>query len=448
MIKFLGNKLLWSNLNYDNCSVEELYEYFSTRSVISLDTETEGLDPYTCKILTLQLGDKDVQFVIDVSVYPISTFKNLLEDKNKLFILQNAKFDFKFLLHNGIRLRNIYDTFLAECILTAGHDSRELGLDSIVYKYVGEKLDKSVRSAIHREGLTRRVIEYAAKDVEYLEVVMHKQLEILQRFELTEVLELENKVVIAFAVMEYNGVFIDADKWSQVSRQTGLNVKELEEKLDDIVVNEPALSKYVPKYIQGNLFNYTSRLLSINWASPAQKLEILKTLDINVSSTMELELQQKKSSHSIVPMLIEYSKQLKLNTSFGRNFLKFINPVSGRIHCNVFQILSTGRISVSEPNLNQIPNPEKSQLGKLIRNCFIPQKGYKIVGGDFSGMELRLIAEFSQDPLWINAFNDGKDLHAELAATTFDIDIKDVKNYTDFKPDITYRSIQKTINFG
>ena len=130
----------------------------------------------------------------------------------------------------------------------------------------------------------------------------------------------------------------------------------------------------------------------------------------------------------------------------SEKFLKFINKDTGRIHYNVWQILSTGRISVSEPNLNQIPS--KGELGKQIRNCFIPQKGYKIVGGDFSGMELRIIAEFSKDPLWVNAFKEGQDLHSVLCAATFDIPITDVKKETPFKKGVTYRDIQKTINFG
>jgi DNA polymerase-1 len=116
------------------------------------------------------------------------------------------------------------------------------------------------------------------------------------------------------------------------------------------------------------------------------------------------------------------------------------------VHYNVWQILSTGRISVSEPNLNQIPS--KGDLGKQIRNCFVAKEGYKIVGGDFSGMELRIIAEFSKDPLWINAFNDGQDLHSVLCAATFDIPITDVKQETPFKKGVSYRDIQKTINFG
>jgi DNA polymerase-1 len=83
-----------------------------------------------------------------------------------------------------------------------------------------------------------------------------------------------------------------------------------------------------------------------------------------------------------------------------------------------------------------------------MRECFVPEKRYKIVGGDYSGCELRIIAEFSKDPVWVNAFKEGKDLHSELCAMTFNIDINDVKTPTPFKPDIKYRDVQKTLNFG
>lgn len=97
-------------------------------------------------------------------------------------------------------------------------------------------------------------------------------------------------------------------------------------------------------------------------------------------------------------------------------------------------------------NLNQIPS--KGDLAKIIRSCFIPESGYKIVGGDFSNLELRIIAEFSKDPVWINAFKEGKDLHSVLCAMTFGIPIEDAKTETPFKKGVTYRDIQKTINFG
>ena len=440
-----ANRVLFYSDTYTIITKEQAFSKIEKCDVIQLDTETTGLDPHTCKILTQQFGTENDQFVIDNSTIDPTYFKPILES-DKLFILQNAKFDLGFFLKLGIDIKNVYDTFLVECILTTGLEDRKLGLDAIAMKYCNVVLDKSIRGGIHREGLTTRVIKYCADDVTYLKQIMDKQLEQVQQYNLQNVVNLENQVTRVFAKMEYTGISINKEKWLEVSEITEKGTIEIEGKLDNILKAEPKLSKYIPKYVQGNLFDFEERELDINWGSPLQKLNILKDLGFDTDSTGDRFLQINKDKHPLVKELINYNRYSKLASAFGKEFLKFINKNTGRIHYDVWQILSTGRISVSEPNLNQIPS--KGELGKQIRNCFIPQQGYKIVGGDYSGMELRIIAEFSKDPLWVNAFNDGQDLHSVLCSATFDIPITDVKQETPFKKGVTYRDIQKTINFG
>ena len=440
-----ANRVLFYSDTYTIITKEQAFSKIEKCDVIQLDTETTGLDPHTCKILTQQFGTENDQFVIDNSTIDPTYFKPILES-DKLFILQNAKFDLGFFLKLGIDIKNVYDTFLVECILTTGLEDRKLGLDAIAMKYCNVVLDKSIRGGIHREGLTTRVIKYCADDVTYLKQIMDKQLEQVQQYNLQNVVNLENQVTRVFAKMEYTGISINKEKWLEVSEITEKGTIEIEGKLDNILKAEPKLAKYVPKYVQGNLFDFEERELDINWGSPLQKLNILKDLGFDTDSTGDRFLQINKDKHPLVKELINYNRYSKLASAFGKEFLKFINKNTGRIHYDVWQILSTGRISVSEPNLNQIPS--KGELGKQIRNCFIPQQGYKIVGGDYSGMELRIIAEFSKDPLWVNAFNDGQDLHSVLCSATFDIPITDVKQETPFKKGVTYRDIQKTINFG
>jgi DNA polymerase-1 len=451
MIYFIGDKTLLPPKGYQEGTLKDCLKYLKSLDVIGVDTETTGnktvgWNPHSEKIICIQLGDKVDQWVIDCEVVPVTAFKSILENKNKLFLLQNAKFDLGFLYKYGIEIHNIYDTFLAECVLTTGIKDRALGLSGLTEKYCGVTLDKSIRTDIHLEGLTSRVIIYGAKDIAYLQEIKEKQDIALTKHGLHTVLGLENEVVKVFARMEYTGVAIDVDKWLEVADITEANLRTSTDVLDEMVKSTPALSKFIPKYIQTDLFGEIKRTLDINWSSNAQKLKIVKALNIDISSVADKELQKNKGKHDMVKELIHYSKQAKLSTSFGRKYVKFINKDSGRIHPSYWQILNTGRISCKEPNLNQVPS--KGELARIIRSCFIPRKGYKIVGGDYSGMELRIIAEFSKDPLWVNAFNEGKDLHSVLCAATFDIDIKDVKTPTPFKPDITYRDVQKTINFG
>jgi len=457
MIYFISAQKRIETEEIKNGTVEQCLEYFKDKEEIGLDTETEGFDPYTKKILSLQLGDFDNQFVIDTKSIDIRLFKSFIEDSNKINIVQNFQFDGRFLLHYGIKPKNIFDTFLAECILNTGIDEAGLGLKDIGLKYCNVELDKSIRGAIHREGLTDRVIIYGANDTKYLSEIKKKQLMEIEKYGLENILKLENEVVKVFVNILYYGIPFNPSKWSEVAKETEKNTKDLIEQLDNKIFNLGikdlpkinSLTKYCNTYKQGDLFNEIPRQRNtiINWSSNAQKLKLLKKdLNISIDSVGDRELQRNKKKHEIIPLLIEYSKQSKLNTTFGKSFLKFINPVTSKLHPEIWQILSTGRISVSNPNINQIP--AHGELAKKIRASFEAPKGYKIVGGDYSGMELRIIAEFSQDPTWLRVFNNHGDLHSELCAMTFDIPIENVKNPFPPKPEFTYRDVQKTIDFG
>ena len=447
MIYFISkNKQLFQNPNINDCEIEKLHEWLKVNNVIGFDTETTGFKILESDLLCYQIGNRETQFVVEAKSYPVSLFKDHFEDKDKLWLLQNFKFDGRFLLKAGIHIwkLNVYDTFLAECILTTGIENRDVSLEGLANKYCGVKLDKSVRGEINRIGLSSRVIKYVAEDVEYLEDIMNQQLAQINKLELDNVLKLENEVTKVFTLMEYYGVKLNVEKWKEVIKTVDVESDKLEKILNDIILTDNKFIPFRPKYTQLSMFG-ESQQLNINWSSNQQKLSICKAIEPSIESVGDRELQRIKYKHNIIKELISYNKFKKLQSSFGKKFLEFVDK-DGRIRSNIWPILSTGRISVSEPNLNQIPS--KGELGKVIRSCFIPEKGYKIVGGDFSGMELRIIAEFSKDEVWLNAFKEGKDLHSVLCAMTFDIPESDVKKETPFKKGVTYRDVQKTINFG
>jgi DNA polymerase-1 len=447
MIYFISNKKqLFQNPNINECSIEKLQEWLKVNDVIGFDTETTGFDIIECELLCYQIGNYETQFVVDSGSYPITLFKEQFEDQKNLWLAQNFKFDGRFLLKHGIDFwkLNVYDTFLAECILTTGIENRDVSLEGLAMKYCTVKLDKTVRGEISRIGLSSRVIKYAAEDVMYLEEIMNQQLVKIKEFDLENVLKLENEVIKVFTLMEYHGVKLNVEKWKEVIKTVDVESDKLEKLLDNIVLTDNLFIPFRPKYTQMALFG-GNEPLNINWSSNQQKLSICKTIDSTLESVGDRELQRIKFKHGLIKELISYNKFKKLQSSFGKKFLTFVSK-DGRIRSNIWPILSTGRISVSEPNLNQIPS--KGELGKIIRSCFIPEKNYKIVGGDFSGMELRIIAEFSKDEVWLNAFKEGKDLHSVLCAMTFGIPIEDVKKETPFKKGVTYRDVQKTINFG
>jgi DNA polymerase-1 len=446
MIYFVGERIDYEGIR--NASLKDLTEFLRGIKEVGFDTETTGYDAHTCKLLCYQLGNIKDQFVVEVvdeeSLRPLRK----LSERDDITILgQNLKFDLKFLYHHKIYLKKLYDTFLAELILQTGLESEDqhVALDDLAWKYCDVKLDKGIRGVINREGLTPRVIKYAAEDTQYLSLIKEKQLEQINWYALNEILDLENEVTKVFALMEYNGIHIDKNKWLEVAKITSSEKKRLESELDNLVLNEPKLNKFVPKARQINLFGFEERIMDINWGSSQQKLDIINALGIKESSVGERILQRHKKEHKLIATLINYNKQRKLNDAFGEAFLDHINKVTNKVHMDIWPIVSTGRLSVSKPNLNQIPS--KGDLGKTIRSCFIPERGYKIVGADYSGMELRIIAEYSQDPVWLKAFRDNKDLHSELCALTFGIDIKDVKKPFPPKPDLTYRDVQKTVDF-
>lgn len=448
-IKLISNK--WNN-KFNFSTIEECYKELSKLDYISLDTETEGFDPHTKSLLMLQLGNKDIQFIIDCKTIDIKPLKNVLESKTVL--MHNAKFDWRFLYHYGIDIKNIYDTFLGEVILYTGYNLKEkdkpnfisTSLQGVVKKYCNEDLDKTIRGKIHI-GITDDVIIYAAKDIIYLEDIMNKQLEEMKDKDLLKVKNLEMRAVRVFAKMEYDGILFSREKLQPVIEELNNINKELKDSLDNIIVSESNKTSKLKKYtkVQLDLFNEVDKTI-INWSSSAQKTKILNELGINVDSVNDKTLQLNKTKHPIIPLFIEYSKYTKLTTSFGEPLLKFINPVTQRIHAGVWQILTTGRISMQDPNLQQIPS--HSKLGRAIKSCFISKPGYKIVSADFSSFELRIIAEYSQDPLWVNTFNNDGDLHSILCTETFGIPIEDVKKPFPPKPDISYRFLQKTLNFG
>lgn len=440
-----------------NCKLDIALEYFKNKPICEVDTETTGYFNHNSRILTLQLGDKNFQFVIDFQELSQKDKKRIsdeiLNNKNIVKIFHNAKFDIKFLWFEGLEVCCVYDTLLAECLLNAGRETPDgfLTLASLAERYCDVKLNKEIRGQIHREGLSTRVIQYAGDDVKYLSIIREAQMKKLQELRMANnncqdiytVLGLENNAVLAFAMIEYYGMKLDTEKWSKVTELILEKEAEILHQLDQEVFNDPRLKKYCTIY--QDLFTAPEMRTTVNWASPQQKLEVLNQIG-KFESTKQQELEKVKRNYPLVNLLIQYNKISKLLNSFAIPLPKEINKYTGRIHTDFWQILNTGRVSSSNPNLQQIP--ARTEIGGKMRECFVTEDGYKIVGGDFSGCELRIIAEFSEDPVWLDAFKNGEDLHSKLCSLTFGIPTEDVKKPSHFKPDLKYRDIQKTINFG
>jgi len=361
-----GEKKLFSS-NIEYATIKECLDYCKNLDVIGFDSETTGDDPYKDKILCIQLGDKEIQYIIDASTILLSSFKFLFEDRNKIFVIQNAQFDLRFLYYLEIYPENVYDTMLVEFIINGGYNDeqdkkdiedvsnpnmaekaiiRKADLNSLTEKYCDISLDKSIRGNIHIEGLTERVIIYAGNDVKYLPEIREKQLAIIEKYKEKygidgQVVDLENEVVKVISRMVYNGVTIDSQKY-----RTKV-LPSVKKAVNDTIVD---LDNYIHKDDNFKIFRthqmdmFDTRLKTdINWNSPAQKLDVLGKIYPDIKSTNK-ETLKKEVKHPIGKALLEYNKHKKLENAFGEKLLDKINPVTKKVHPSVWQILATGRI--------------------------------------------------------------------------------------------------------
>jgi DNA polymerase-1 len=409
-------------------SVQDVIHYFKDKEEVEFDTETEGFDPYTCGLISAQFGDYKNQFVVDTRTVDIKLFKELLESKT--ILMQNAKFDLRFLYHNNIWPTKVYDTFLAESVLNMGRKNVKKSLDALVSRYAKEYMSKEVRGVIHKEGLSKRVIEYAARDVKYLGMIKEHQLEKIKSLNLTSALNLDNKFVKVLAYVEYCGFYLDSNKWSTKMDKDQQRLENAEKVLDNYIFDNNMV-----KYIDNQLDMFsTDKSTLINWSSSHQVIELFKDIGIDTKvkdkdtgklkdsvDSRHIIAQAKK--FEIIPLFMEYQKASKVVSTFGKSVLKQVHPTTTRIHTTYRQLMDTGRMSCGGKNrgtreeyinLQQIPADESH------RSCFTAQEGNKLIVADYSGQESVVFANFSQDPEIIAFYKKGMgDMHSFIASKIY-----------------------------
>ena len=433
MIYLVTNQLeLYAPVGYSLCSVKESLEYLETLDVIGADTETMGMDPHTCSLLSLQLGDETKQFVIDVSTINILEYKPLLE--NKTLIFHNAKFDLKFLFYYKIVPTKIYDTFLVERILTTGIDTVRRSLDAVVQRYCSVELDKSVRSHIQKEGLSARVIKYAADDVKYLHQVKDKQEIALQANELTRTASLDNEFVITLAYIEFCGFYLNAKQWQKKCEEDKKDLQVVKERLDAFILTNSEEYRHLIDN-QLSLFDEGIKC-KINWASSQQVIPFMQSLGVDtltkdkLTGMMKNSIDKKvlgpqKKKHPIISTYIEFTEHQKVVSTYGENWFEYINSSTGRIHSNYQQIMNTGRLSSGQKGdkkrgLPQLPNMQNIPSDSRTRSCFQAQAGNMLIVSDYSGQEQIVLANKSLDKDLLYFYSSGlSDMHSFIASKIF-----------------------------
>lgn len=442
--------------HYQLGTIDDVVQYCASKDVLGVDTETSGMDFTSKKVVMFQIGDEDKQFVIDTRCVDIEPLRDVLESKDIIKIFHNAKFDYKFIRSSfNIKCENIYCTFLVERIISCGK-GLGYGLKDLCKRYLNVELNKEVRNQfIHLEGkpYTESQIVYGAKDVEYLCKIRKLQLPTIDKYELNNVVDLENKAVLALADIEYNGLDLDQDKWNALEDINKSKALKLLDDLDLMIVNDGRLQAFISKFVQTDLFtNFDDiRKVDVKWTSPMQVLKVFKTLLPELENVNGKEMFKHRYKFPIIDKYIKYKEAMKLCTSYGGSFFKNLAG-DGRIHTNFHQILDTGRVSSSKPNMQQIP------ADNIFRNCFTAPDGWRFVSADYSSQELNVIAFGSKDPVWLQALERGEDLHSTCAELVYgeewtnaaesDCAYVKHKQKCDCPKHKKLRTNVKTINFG
>lgn len=496
---------------YKCISVEESLKILEPLRVVGLDTETTGTEIWQGKLLTLQLGNKENQVVIDCMTTDVKQYKDYLES-DRLFIIHNAKFDLRWLYKEHIVVRNVYDTYLAEKILFLGFPPGivSLSLQACCDRYLGIFLDKTVRGQIHA-GMTEEVIVYAANDVVHLEDIMNLQLKTITARGQKVALDIENEFVRVLAYIEYCGIKLDPVKWKAKMDKDAERLRVAEHKLNEWVVDyvmkkgDPSLiarnydthKKGKPAKLADNVYVVipqpslfaefdTGPQCIINWNSSKQVIRLFEELGFDLlvkdkktgkmKKSVEskfIELQASKSS--IVPLYLEYSAAFKVVTSFGQNFLDAINPVTQRIHPTFNQMMDTGRLScgsggkgkggktkdddiaeeadenkdTSTQANDKSVNVQQLPATEETRAAFVPEKDHLLVDCDYGDQEGHVFTELSNDREWIAFYNDPaqRDGHSFVAKMCFPKDLDGVAEKDVKKARKDLRDLAKKARF-
>lgn len=415
----------------DLAGLEKALVSLEKAKIIGLDTETTGLDPFSAKLLLLQLATEEQTWVIDCNQVSLESLRAILESVRPLKLVQNAKNDYKMLkVLGGIKMGSMFDTMLAERLITCGV-SREISLKTLAEKYLGLNLNKEVRNTfIDYYSPGRKIVYsseqlvYAAQDAQILIPIFNKQFKKLREDGLVETAKLEFNLVPVVGDMEIRGSLLDQKRWRA-------HTEELKKKRDEINKDIQNDLRHLNPYSQVDLFGNVED--SINLDSPLQLLGAFKKLGVELPNTSEATLQ--KIEHPLAKKLLEYRGFEKMITSFGESILEKINPITGRLHPDFMQLgADTGRFACNNPNLQQIPTESE------FRSCFIASPGYKLITADYSQIELRIMAEVSEDPAFLEAFNSDVDLHTLTASQMFRMPVEAVDKNRRFQA--------KSINFG
>jgi DNA polymerase-1 len=429
----------------DSATLDDWLNRLSAADFFAFDTETTSLNYMVAEIVGVSFAVEagTAAYVPLAHDYPgapeqlsrdevLAQLKPLLEDGSKGKLGQHLKYDANVLMNHGITLRGIReDTMLESYVLDATGSRHDL--DTLALKYLGQRTihfediaGKGAKQITFNQVPVEQAAPYAAEDAE---VTLRLHALLSARLEAEPSLqqlyrELEVPLVPVLSRIERNGALVCREQLAAQSAELGQRMLALEAKAHELAGGPFNLGS--PKQLGEILFNKL-------------ELPVLKKTPKGAPSTAEEVLAELALDYPLPAVLMEYRSLSKLKSTYTDKLPGMIDAKTGRVHTSYHQaVTATGRLSSSDPNLQNIPI--RTEEGRRIRQAFIAAPGCKIVAADYSQIELRIMAHLSQDPGLLAAFAEGLDVHSATAAEVFAVDIEQVS--------VDQRRKAKAINFG
>ncbi|MBV66499.1 MAG: DNA polymerase I, partial [Halomonas sp.] len=362
----------------------------------------------------------------------LAALKPLLEDPAKTKIGQNLKYDISVLANYDISVVGPFaDTMLASYVLNSTATRHDM--DSLALKYLGEKTisfeeiaGKGAKQLTFNQIALEQAAPYACEDVDItlrLQDTLRPQVE--REGRLAEVLDhLELPLISVLSRIERNGVAVDAERLYEQSQQLEQRIREIESEAFELAGREFNLGS--PKQLGQILFE-------------EQKIPVIKKTPKGAPSTAEAVLEELALDYPLPKVIMQHRGLAKLKSTYTDKLPRLLNKKTGRVHTSYHQaVTATGRLSSSDPNLQNIPI--RTEEGRKIRQAFVARPGYRIVAADYSQIELRIMAHLSEDKGLLEAFAEGRDIHTATAAEVFGTSLEKVT--------ADQRRSAKAINFG
>lgn len=419
---------------------QSLAQYLSLQESFCFDTETTSVDAIDAELVGLAFAYRDGEaFYVPVPADRaeaqaiVEDFREVLENEKIEKIAQNLKYDMLILQNYGVEVRGpLYDTMLAHYLIEP--DKRH-NMDALANAYLNyepvaiEALigKKGPKQLTMRDVAIEKVVEYAAEDADITLQLKHKLQPLLVENQAEKLFKgVEVPLVPVLAAMEREGIRVDTNVLSEMSGVLEIDMKQVEQEIFGLAGEEFNIGS--PKQLGVILF---------------EKMKLVKNPKKTATgqyATGEDILSDLESEHEIARKILDYRELQKLKSTYVDALPQLINPSTGRIHTSFNQaVAATGRLSSTNPNLQNIPI--RTPRGREIRKAFIPRnEDYVILSADYSQIELRIMAAFSQDTTMLEAFNKGIDIHASTASKVFNVALEEVTS--------DMRRKAKMVNFG